>query len=336
MTGVRVTVVVGTDHHPFTRLVEWADERQLRRPDDRVTVQYGYSAAPAVAEGVSLLPPDSLHDLIASSDIVVTHGGPATVMGARTAGHLPLVLPRDPALGEHVDQHQLRFASWAARKDLVRLVADLGQLDGELARLGATGTRTTAGPGHSVRDSVSRLVSLLDALDQSSSRVTAPDSVPLVVVTGPDAMECRRVFAMLGRAPGAVPVNEVGAGLTAELRGSPLVRRSTEARRRLLELTAATGATVRTARDRAGGDGVAVACGPPRGAVALALDPRLDVRVVWVDEPRGLRVRPAAVHTLRRRRVPLAVLRPGADPNETDRVWQQLAGRRTSPRPTGS
>ena len=41
---------------------------------------------------------------------MVTHGGPATIMEARAAGHLPVAVPRRPDLGEMVDGHQLRFA----------------------------------------------------------------------------------------------------------------------------------------------------------------------------------------------------------------------------------
>ena len=32
-------------------------------------------------------------------------------MDARGAGHVPICVPRDPALGEHVDGHQQRFAA---------------------------------------------------------------------------------------------------------------------------------------------------------------------------------------------------------------------------------
>jgi UDP-N-acetylglucosamine transferase subunit ALG13 len=37
---------------------------------------------------------------------VVTHAGVGSILSARRAGHLPVVVPRLHALGEHVDDHQ--------------------------------------------------------------------------------------------------------------------------------------------------------------------------------------------------------------------------------------
>ncbi len=54
---------------------------------------------------------DRLEELLAQATVVVCHGGPGTVTEARDAGHVPLCMPRDPELGEHVDDHQQRFAA---------------------------------------------------------------------------------------------------------------------------------------------------------------------------------------------------------------------------------
>lgn len=44
------------------------------------------------------------------SDIIITHGGPATFMGAIAKGKKPIVVPRQEKYGEHVNDHQLEFA----------------------------------------------------------------------------------------------------------------------------------------------------------------------------------------------------------------------------------
>ena len=86
-----VLVVVGTDHHPFDRLVGWAEGWARDHPDIRVVVQFGTSRPPVVAEGFDVLPVEGLKDLFAAATVVVCHGGPGTIMGARSAGLVPLV-----------------------------------------------------------------------------------------------------------------------------------------------------------------------------------------------------------------------------------------------------
>lgn len=113
--------LAGTDHHPFERLVDWMDEAARMRQDVRFIVQHGASRPPRVAEGRDFIPFDELNPLLSSAALVVCHGGPGTITDARDAGHVPVCIPRDPALGEHVDAHQLRFAAHAAEQGLVRL-----------------------------------------------------------------------------------------------------------------------------------------------------------------------------------------------------------------------
>jgi UDP-N-acetylglucosamine transferase subunit ALG13 len=66
--------------------------------------------------------------LLTSAQIVITHGGPATIAEARAAGRIPIVVPRRVAYGEHVDDHQLAYARWLAAVGEVLLVEDVSQL----------------------------------------------------------------------------------------------------------------------------------------------------------------------------------------------------------------
>ena len=107
-----VLALVGTDHHPFDRMVDWADAVAARlggRAD--VVVQHGHTHAPHRAGGRPFWPRTELDELLALADVVICHGGPATIADARDAGHVPLCVPRDPELGEHVDGHQQRFVA---------------------------------------------------------------------------------------------------------------------------------------------------------------------------------------------------------------------------------
>ncbi|MEH1169270.1 glycosyltransferase [Micromonospora sp. CPCC 205539] len=119
---VRLLVAVGTDKHPFDRLVDWLAQWHAQAADPvRLTVQHGHTPAPGVPGGVPFLGHDALQQAMADADLVVCHGGPATILEARRHGHLPIVVPRDPARGEHVDDHQQLFARRLGAAGLVAL-----------------------------------------------------------------------------------------------------------------------------------------------------------------------------------------------------------------------
>jgi UDP-N-acetylglucosamine transferase subunit ALG13 len=102
----------------------WAGEN----PPVAVIIQRGSSPPTVHAESHRLIPHLQLCQLFGAATVVVSHGGPSTVMDARAAGRLPIVVPRDPALGEHIDDHQLRFADHLARHRLACLARDRSQL----------------------------------------------------------------------------------------------------------------------------------------------------------------------------------------------------------------
>jgi UDP-N-acetylglucosamine transferase subunit ALG13 len=120
-----VVALTGTDHHRFERMVHWIDAAALRHQDVRFVVQHGASRPPSVAEGHEFLAHDHLMAMLAEACVVVCHGGPGTIMDAQEAGHVPLCVPRDPRLGEHVDGHQQRFAAAAAGAGVVLAISSL-------------------------------------------------------------------------------------------------------------------------------------------------------------------------------------------------------------------
>ncbi|MEU5947170.1 glycosyltransferase [Micromonospora sp. NPDC049460] len=118
----RLLVAVGTDKHPFGRLVGWLEEWHPGVAEDvGLTVQHGHTRAPGVPGAVPFLGHDELQTAMAEADLVVCHGGPATILEARRHGHLPIVVPRDPTRGEHVDDHQQLFARRLGAAGMVAL-----------------------------------------------------------------------------------------------------------------------------------------------------------------------------------------------------------------------
>lgn len=142
-----ILALTGTDHHPFDRLVRWTDEAAARHPEAHFVVQYGRTRPPLVAEGHDFLGHELLAELLARARVVVCHGGPGTLMEARDAGHVPLCVPRDPRLGEHVDDHQQRFATAVEGAGVVRAVWSVrsfhAALDAALSGVPVHGTGLT-------------------------------------------------------------------------------------------------------------------------------------------------------------------------------------------------
>lgn len=114
-------VAVGSDHHPFDRLVGWVDGWLARGGSGAVRcfVQSGTARPPTQAAWAPRLPHDRLQALLDGATVVVCHGGPGIIAEARRRGLTPIVVPRRPDLHEHVDDHQVRFARWMAARGLV-------------------------------------------------------------------------------------------------------------------------------------------------------------------------------------------------------------------------
>lgn len=105
-----IFVATGTHHQPFERLVI-AAERLAGALDEPVVLQRGsaQSAAPRCDDHVSV-EPERFVALLRDARVVVLHGGSSSFLQARALGRVPIVVPRRPEHGEHVDDHQVRFA----------------------------------------------------------------------------------------------------------------------------------------------------------------------------------------------------------------------------------
>ncbi|MEO0602246.1 MAG: glycosyltransferase [Myxococcota bacterium] len=107
-----ILVACGTHHQPFDRLVRAAQQLGTR---ERVVLQRGASrlAAPA-CEVHDEVPPTRFGAWLRHARIVVLHAGSSSFLEARAAGRTPILVPRRPEFGEHVDDHQIRFAESVA------------------------------------------------------------------------------------------------------------------------------------------------------------------------------------------------------------------------------
>lgn len=176
----QIVASVGTDHHAFDRLVDWMDLWLANHVGDpqsgvrcSVTMQYGTSRPPRLADGAALLAHQELKLAMASASAVVTHGGPATIRDAFSAGLRPFVVPRDPRFGEHVDDHQIRFTRMLAEQGEIILCRERDQLFEALDRSvseGAWSRVDRASQQAETQVAIARVAIILDEVLAASRR----------------------------------------------------------------------------------------------------------------------------------------------------------------------
>lgn len=171
-----VVVSLGTDHHSFDRLVRWIDDYARRHRALRFLVQHGHSAAPEVAAGTPFLPGEELGEHMRRARVVIAHGGPGTIVQARRAGRLPIVVARDPELDEHVDEHQLLFVRRLEEAGRVRSCTTPQQLCALLDRALASPAdfRVDPGDGEGTERAALRAGELIDLLTRGRGATAEP------------------------------------------------------------------------------------------------------------------------------------------------------------------
>jgi UDP-N-acetylglucosamine transferase subunit ALG13 len=125
-----ILVTLGTHPQPMDRLVD-AVEDLIRRQviAEPVIFQAAvFSRKPDLARTAGIEPFEVLDGWIREARIVICHGGPGTILQVLAAGKVPRVVPRDPSLGEHVDDHQVRFVRWLAERMPIVPIWDLATL----------------------------------------------------------------------------------------------------------------------------------------------------------------------------------------------------------------
>ncbi len=144
-----IFVTVGTHEQQFNRLVEAMDQWAASH-EEEVVIQTGFSTyEPKTAAWSKLYPYKTMTDMVERARIVITHGGPSSFIMPLQIGKIPIVVPRDHAYNEHVNNHQIDFCRKVVEQQgnilLVEKVEDLGDVIDHYERtiegmeVGATG-----------------------------------------------------------------------------------------------------------------------------------------------------------------------------------------------------
>jgi UDP-N-acetylglucosamine--N-acetylmuramyl-(pentapeptide) pyrophosphoryl-undecaprenol N-acetylglucosamine transferase len=143
----RVVVSVGTSKDfGFRRLIE----RLARLADPAWEVYWQTGSTDVTGLGIyarPAVPTTELRRAIERSDIVVTHAGTGSAIAALEAGKRPILVPRDPTHGEHIDAHQYDIARELERRGLAwKMPVDLLDRAGLEDRRGWRITRGSTPP----------------------------------------------------------------------------------------------------------------------------------------------------------------------------------------------
>ena len=165
---LRILVTVGTEL-PFDRLVrtidDWAGDTGQT---DRIFAQIGHTRyRPSNIAWAEFVAAPTFERLFREADLVVSHAGMGTVLSAMR-NHTPLlVMPRQAALGEHRNDHQLASARRLAELGLVEVAFDDAELVSRLSSDTAVAAMNEVGPN--AEDSL--ITALRAAIEDLSSEV---------------------------------------------------------------------------------------------------------------------------------------------------------------------
>lgn len=155
-----ILAVLGTHPAPMRRLELWL-EHHAASTGERCVVQGATGEAAQHLEHAGIVSPLALGALIDEAHVIITHGGPGSIMAVVARGRHPIVIPRNPLLGEHVDAHQERFAAWLATKRPITVVSSLAELSTlvEFHRTAARAGDVSVGPSDGVLNALRAIIS---------------------------------------------------------------------------------------------------------------------------------------------------------------------------------
>lgn len=211
MDGRRlVFVTVGSDHHPFDRLVSWLDNWFANQTDGhiRCVIQYGTSKPPDYAEGHPFIGHDHLQQLMQEAAVIVTQGGPMSIVESWRAGSMPIVVPRDPDLGEHVDGHQQAFGRRMHQEGKAFVPADQVEFSSLLNQALADPEKFAAKPDETADDRVLRSAQRVGALVDRLVPRPASSRPRILLIVGVGRSGSTLFERALGEVAGVEPLGE--------------------------------------------------------------------------------------------------------------------------------
>ena len=125
-----IFVTVGTHEQGFERLIKEVDElRKNNEIDEDVFMQIGYcDYKPKYCDYKKMLTVEEMNKKMEEARIIITHGGPGSIMLPFQINKVPIMVPRMKMFNEHVDDHQVKFTKKLESNKKVIPVYDISML----------------------------------------------------------------------------------------------------------------------------------------------------------------------------------------------------------------
>jgi UDP-N-acetylglucosamine transferase subunit ALG13 len=132
-----IFVIMGMEKFPFDRLAKALDDLQGSKAiSDEVFIQLGSCThQPKHARFQKFLSFSEVLENVKKASVVVTHAGVGSTLVCLQQGKHPIMVPRRARYGEHVDDHQVPFATKLSQGGLATMVEDPRELAPAIARV---------------------------------------------------------------------------------------------------------------------------------------------------------------------------------------------------------
>ena len=130
----RVSVTLGTIRpYRFDRLLDRV--MSIAKPGWKVTWQVGCTERTDLpGRTVREMSSAEFDQEVMDSDVVISHAGVGSAIRILELGRSPVLVPRDPAHGEHVDGHQRQIAAFLSQRGIAQAVDASGLVEDDLRR----------------------------------------------------------------------------------------------------------------------------------------------------------------------------------------------------------
>lgn len=126
-----ILVTLGTQDKVFDRLLR-AIDKQIEKGTikDKVVVQSGFTKYESKnMEIFDLIPMQQFDELLSKADLVITHGGVGSILGALRKGKKVIAIPRLAKYKEHTNNHQKQIVKEFVEKGYILTCNNLDKLD---------------------------------------------------------------------------------------------------------------------------------------------------------------------------------------------------------------
>lgn len=126
-----ILVTLGTQDKPFPRLIKEV-ENQIKKGNikDEVIVQAGCTKFKSKYMKIfDLIPIDEFDKLVSKCDLIITHGGVGSIVGALKQNKKVIAVARLKKYKEHTNDHQIQIINNFVKEKYILGVTDFDNLD---------------------------------------------------------------------------------------------------------------------------------------------------------------------------------------------------------------